>query len=96
MNSTLHNGRFNQTYFWKNETVNKFNFENFTCYWTFFAQPYCCQDLVYVASVVANPKAWPVKHISMSNIVRGVNTTYPLNDTNNEYLNQAVVDLSEL
>ena len=94
MNSTLDYGQFNQTFFWKNETVNKFNFENFTCYWTQVFQPYCCQDLVYVASYVSDPLAQPVKHPFISSIVRGVNTT-EINDET-QYLNQAVVDLSKM
>tara|TARA_B110000285_G_C14615589_1_gene376817 strand:+ start:159 stop:488 length:330 start_codon:yes stop_codon:yes gene_type:complete len=94
MNTTLDYGQFNQTFFWKNATVNKYNFDNFTCYFNFVTQPYCCQDLRYVASVVADPKATPVPHAYMSSIVRGVNTTEISKDT--QYLNQAVVDLSKL
>jgi hypothetical protein len=75
MNTTLGYGQLNQTFFWKNATVNKFNYDNFTCYFNFVTQPYCCQDLVYVPSLVSDPKARPVAHASMSAIVRGVNTT---------------------
>ena len=94
MNSTLPNGQFNQTFFWKNETVNKFNFVNVTCYFKFVTQRYCCQDIDYVASTISDPKAKPVRHAYMSNIIRGVNTTEISKTT--EYMNQAHVDLSKM